>query len=161
MYWSVPARPDEVGPLRRRVTAYAGELDLSEPRLSELALAVGEAIANVVIHAYRDAEAGVGTVDVTADVRDGTLVIAVLDQGCGLAPRSDSPGLGLGLSLISQTCDSLRICQGDHRGTEVHMSFLLSAGAGAARSGHAAPPSPIPMAAAPEPGSPRPASRQM
>jgi|tagenome__1003787_1003787.scaffolds.fasta_scaffold20859380_3 anti-sigma regulatory factor (Ser/Thr protein kinase) len=145
--WSVPAVLEQVGPLRRSVTAYAGELGLTEPRLGELALAVGEAIANVVIHAYRDAEPGAGTLDVTAEVRHGALVIAVLDRGSGLVPRPDSPGLGLGLSLIAQVCDSLRITGGsDHRGTEVHMTFLLSARAAAARADDPAGPSPTRLA---------------
>jgi len=123
--WSVPAQPDQAGPLRRRVTAYAAETGLPSGRLGEVALAVGEAIANVVLHAYRDSETGAGAVDVTAEVRDGELLIVVLDQGSGLAPRSDSPGLGLGLGVMSQVCDSLRIREGVHRGTEVHMAFLL------------------------------------
>jgi serine/threonine-protein kinase RsbW/stage II sporulation protein AB (anti-sigma F factor) len=121
--WTVAARPDQAGPLRRQVTAYAGALGMPAQRLQELTLAVGEAIANAVIHAYRDA--GPGTVDVTAGVRDGAVVVAVRDHGCGLVPRPDSPGLGLGLGVISQIADSLRIRPGDHGGTEVHMTFAL------------------------------------
>jgi serine/threonine-protein kinase RsbW/stage II sporulation protein AB (anti-sigma F factor) len=136
--WTVPAVPEQAGPLRRLVTAYAGEMGMLSPRLGEVALAVGEAIANAVVHAYRDAAEG--TVDVTAGVGDGALVVSVRDQGCGLRPRPDSPGLGLGLGLISQVTDSLRICQGDRCGTEVHMTFLLPVSRALARPGAAAQP---------------------
>lgn len=135
--WTVAADPAHAGPLRRMVTAYAGEVGIPSPRLGELALAVGEALANAVVHAYRGAAAGV--VDVTARAGDDALVVSVCDQGCGLVPRSDSPGLGLGLGLISQIADSLRICQGDHCGTEVHMTFLLPVSSAAARPGAAEP----------------------
>jgi serine/threonine-protein kinase RsbW/stage II sporulation protein AB (anti-sigma F factor) len=123
--WTAPARRDEAGPLRRLVTAYVGELGVPAARLSEIALAVGEAIANAVVHAYRDRPPG--TVDVTARVDEGELVVSVCDEGCGLVPRPDSPGLGLGLGLISQVADSLRIAQGESGGTEVRMTFVLRA----------------------------------
>jgi hypothetical protein len=44
-----------------------------------------------------------------------------------MLPRTDSPGLGLGLSLIGRLSQQLEISQNDARGTELRMSF---AGAG-------------------------------
>jgi anti-sigma regulatory factor (Ser/Thr protein kinase) len=120
--WTVVARPAEAGPLRRMVTAFATDVGMPEQRLHELTLAVGEAIANAVLHAYRNRPLGI--IDVTAAVRDGDLVIAVRDEGCGLLPRPDSPGLGLGLGLIAQIADALWITQGDS-GTELCMAFAL------------------------------------
>jgi anti-sigma regulatory factor (Ser/Thr protein kinase) len=124
MAWTVAARTDEAGPLRRRVTAYARDHGMAEAPLADLALAVGEAIANAVVHAYRDLP--IGVVDVTADVTDGALVVAVCDHGGGLIPRPDSPGLGLGLSMISQLADTFRIRDRDGGGTELHMGFALA-----------------------------------
>jgi serine/threonine-protein kinase RsbW/stage II sporulation protein AB (anti-sigma F factor) len=122
--WTVPARPDQAGPLRRMVTSYACERGMPEARLSELALAVGEAIANAVVHAYHDRPAG--TVDVTAGCDNGELLVAVADRGGGLVPRTDSPGLGLGLSMISQIVDGLSIGDREGGGTEVRMSFVMA-----------------------------------
>ena len=45
--------------------------------------------------------------------------IYVRDEGTGLAPRVDSPGLGLGLGLIAQVADSADVRapeSGGHRG---------------------------------------------
>lgn len=123
MTWTTEARPDQAGPLRRLVTGYATGLGIPEQRLSELALAVGEAIANVVVHAYRDQP--LGDIEVTAGVRGDELFVAVADRGGGLVPRSDSPGLGLGLAMISQIADAFRILDRDGGGTELHMTFAL------------------------------------
>jgi anti-sigma regulatory factor (Ser/Thr protein kinase) len=51
--------------------------------------------------------------------------IVVRDDGSGMAPRHDSPGLGLGLPLIRRVADGF-----DHRmppdgGTELWMRFVL------------------------------------
>ena len=73
--------------------------------LSDIALAVTEATTNVVLHAYRDREEP-GTVTIKAERNDDHVCIYVLDEGTGLAPRVDSPGLGLGLGLIAQVADS-------------------------------------------------------
>ena len=123
--WTAPARGDQPGPLRRVVVAYAAAHGMQEPRLSELALAVGEALANSVVHAYRGR--AVGTVEVTAGLCDDRLLVAVSDHGCGLVPRPDSPGLGLGLAMISQVTDDLRIYEREGGGTELRMSFVMAA----------------------------------
>lgn len=121
--WSTSARADRAAPIRHRVTAYARDRGMPEARVSDLALAVSEAIANAVIHAYRDAP--MGTMEVTAGVRDGSLSVAVRDWGSGLVPRRDSPGLGLGLPLISQLADTLQVDEPAGGGTQLRMTFAL------------------------------------
>src|SRR3712207_7311397 len=50
----------------------------------------------------------------------------VSDIGRGVVPRPDSPGLGLGLPLMSTLALSVAIGDGENnRGTEVRMSFAL------------------------------------
>jgi serine/threonine-protein kinase RsbW len=85
-------------------------------------LALSEAVSNVVLHAYRDDAGADGRVEirVTAD-REGIWVL-VADEGAGMSPRDDSPGLGLGLKVIAGVSDQLLIVQGD-TGTRVHMRF--------------------------------------
>lgn len=122
--WTVPAETDQAGPLRRMVVAYAAARGMPEARLSELALAVGEALANVVVHAYHGLP--VGTVEVTAGLTGERLLIAVLDRGGGLIPRADSPGIGLGLPMISQIADDVRISEREGGGTELSMSFAMA-----------------------------------
>jgi len=73
------------------------------------------------MHAYRDREPG--TVRIFASVGDGALVVVVVsDDGLGMTPRTDSPGIGLGLSLIAQHSTTVEI-DGDDDGTRVMMSF--------------------------------------
>ena len=61
-------------------------------------VAVSEAVTNAVVHAYVDAPAP-GEVEVFAkrDPDDG-LEVHVSDEGRGMMPRRDSPGIGVGLA---------------------------------------------------------------
>jgi serine/threonine-protein kinase RsbW len=93
--------------------------------LSDIALAVTEATTNVVLHAYRDRDEP-GTVIVEAERRDDHICLCVRDEGSGLAPRVDSPGLGLGLGLIAQVADSADVRAPETGGTEVVMRFNVA-----------------------------------
>src|SRR4051812_23308645 len=92
--------------------------------LSDIALAITEATTNAVLHAYRDREEP-GTVTVTAEREHDHVCFFVRDEGTGLAPRVDSPGLGLGLGLIAQVTDSADVRAPETGGTEVVMRFNL------------------------------------
>ena len=89
-----------------------------------VALAVSEATTNVVVHAYRDRDEP-GTFTLGLDIECGSLMIDVCDDGLGPAPRTDSPGLGLGLPLIAQMTDGFEVHEADTGGTEVRMRFAL------------------------------------
>jgi serine/threonine-protein kinase RsbW len=56
---------------------------------------------------------------------DEELVVIVRDEGRGIAPRTDSPGLGLGLPLIASLAESLELGRGEDQRTEVRMTFRL------------------------------------
>ena len=94
-------------------------------------LAVGEACANAVVHAYRSSGAP-GDIhiramlvdDEDADERRPTaLVVEVRDDGCGPAPRPDSPGVGLGLPLMARLARELQVLDREPRGTLVRLRF--------------------------------------
>ena len=53
--------------------------------------------------------------------------MTVSDDGMGMAPRLDSPGLGVGLPFIADTADTLDIASSARGGTELRMSFQLPA----------------------------------
>ena len=93
--------------------------------LSDIALAITEATTNAVLHAYRDTDKP-GTVAVTAALDGDHVSFSVRDEGSGLAPRVDSPGLGLGLGLIAQVADSADVRAPENGGTEVIMRFAVS-----------------------------------
>jgi serine/threonine-protein kinase RsbW/stage II sporulation protein AB (anti-sigma F factor) len=93
-------------------------------------LAVSEAVTNVVVHAYRDRGPAdePGRIRIAVRVEAGAAWVVVTDEGIGMVPRADSPGLGMGLSLIAGVSDDLEIEQ-RHDGTRVHMRFVLGADA--------------------------------
>jgi anti-sigma regulatory factor (Ser/Thr protein kinase) len=109
---------------RRAVIDWAREHVADRAVLSDIALAITEATTNVVLHAYRDREVP-GAVSIKAERLADHLCLSVLDEGTGLAPRVDSPGLGLGLGLIAQVADSADVRTPETGGTEVVMRFNL------------------------------------
>ena len=93
--------------------------------LSDIALAITEATTNAVLHAYRD-RAEPGAVSIGAEFDGECVSFSVSDEGSGLAPRVDSPGLGLGLGLIAQVADSADVRAPETGGTEVVMRFNVA-----------------------------------
>lgn len=89
---------------------------------SAVSLAVTEAIANVVLHAYPTSER---QVTVTAESVGEELVIVVTDHGVGgyHFQSSTTAGLGLGLALIRELCTSATIAP-TNEGTSVTMRFV-------------------------------------
>jgi serine/threonine-protein kinase RsbW len=67
-------------------------------------IVVSDAVTNVVLHAYRDGE--LGRVRVKASVAVDLLTPVVADDGVGMSPNPDRPGLGVGLALIGRREDS-------------------------------------------------------
>jgi serine/threonine-protein kinase RsbW/stage II sporulation protein AB (anti-sigma F factor) len=59
--------------------------------------------------------------------RPDRLVVVVRDYGGGMRPRPDSPGLGLGLPLISSMADELQIEAAEGAGTLLRMHFVKPA----------------------------------
>jgi anti-sigma regulatory factor (Ser/Thr protein kinase) len=119
------AEPASVPAIRKIVVGLARRSGASADRCAEVAIAVSEAAANAVVHAYIET-AEPGTIRVTAAVLDGELRVTIADRGRGMLPRTDSPGLGLGLPLISDLATSFEIADGDgHRGTVLRMTFAL------------------------------------
>jgi anti-sigma regulatory factor (Ser/Thr protein kinase) len=115
----IPGTPLGVRMLRREMAGIAEDCGMDAEGIADVRLAVTEAATNAVIHAYAEAE---GELRVTAAMRDGELEIVIGDTGPGLVERRDSPGLGLGLSLIASVAERLKIVN-HSGGTEIHMAF--------------------------------------
>jgi serine/threonine-protein kinase RsbW len=116
----VAALPHSVAAVRATVSKYAARH--TKAAVDDVALAVSEALNNAVIHAYVGRKPG--TVHVVAFRTTGnSLVVSVSDNGRGMRPRPDSPGAGLGLTIMAATADALRIEQPRSGGTRVSMRF--------------------------------------
>jgi serine/threonine-protein kinase RsbW len=121
---SLPAVPASCPQARHDVTAAVQGLGVD---VAAVELAVSEAVSNAVLHAYRDREeqAEDGRIHLCVTVDGDSVCVLVADDGVGMSPRVDSPGLGLGLALIANTSDGLSLIDGEP-GTHVHVRFASS-----------------------------------
>jgi anti-sigma regulatory factor (Ser/Thr protein kinase) len=115
--------PDAVGVARQALTGACEALGLTPRATGDVRLAVSEACTNVVAHAYRD-QAAPGELEVAVLLRPGELTVIVRDRGCGISPRLEGGGLGLGLPLIAALTRRAEIGDQEGGGTEVAMTFV-------------------------------------
>lgn len=89
-----PALPEELRNMRASISSWAAAHHVPERVADDLLIAVGEATANSVRHAYRDSARG--NVMIRIELVDGFLAVKIEDTGRWRAPRpvADSPGLG-------------------------------------------------------------------
>ncbi len=121
---ALPARAENIALVRHALGAIGDVWETDAQILSDIRLAVTEACTNVVVHAYP--EGGEGPMEVLASVTEDELLVTVRDEGRGLGPRPESPGLGLGLPLIASLTESLELGHDAQARTEVRMRFRLS-----------------------------------
>jgi anti-sigma regulatory factor (Ser/Thr protein kinase) len=117
---TLPARKESVAAARAAMAQFATRQGYSD-RLGDIELAVSEIVTNSVVHAYRGSRR-TGQVHIDAEV-NGHLEITVRDTGAGMAPRVDSPGLGMGLAIAVRIADEVRVRAVDGGGSEVVLSF--------------------------------------
>jgi serine/threonine-protein kinase RsbW len=120
--WTFEANREAPGDARRAINEFAAAAGATDRALGSVAVCISEAITNVVVHAYRHDDRP-GRVEVEAELDGDWLWVRVRDQGRGLEPRLDSPGLGLGLPLIAQLSASSEIVSPEQGGTEIIMRF--------------------------------------
>lgn len=117
------AVPGSVAQARTALVEFADRVGATAAEIDAVRLAASEAVTNAVLHAYRGAA---GQVHVTAALAGRELWLLVADDGGGLQPAADRPGLGLGLGLISQLSDEMAIVARACGGTEVRIRFDLT-----------------------------------
>lgn len=118
---SLPARAENVAVIRHILGGIGDALSLHPEVVSDVKLAVSEACANAVVHAYLEGEPGL--LDLELSARPAQIEVVVRDFGRGMTPRTDSPGLGVGLPLMASLAASLELTDRADGGTEVRMSF--------------------------------------
>jgi anti-sigma regulatory factor (Ser/Thr protein kinase) len=104
MHQLLPASLDSVAQARRAVHAFAKDLEVD---LDGVVLAVSEAVANVVAHAYVDGTHGVVEVDAAATPLEVT--VTVRDHGRGLAEAAGAGGAGYGLVIIRRLAEHVEL----------------------------------------------------
>jgi anti-sigma regulatory factor (Ser/Thr protein kinase) len=103
----LPAIVESVARARHAVRAFATGLDVD---VEGIALAVSEAVANVVVHAYRDGEAGV--IDLSATAAPDEVAIVVRDRGRGMEAPAARPGAGFGIEIIHRLAQTVALDDG-------------------------------------------------
>jgi anti-sigma regulatory factor (Ser/Thr protein kinase) len=115
--------PADVARARHAVGRFALDAGLDYLEIGAVELAVGEACANVVRHAY-GSSAGAMIVDATADGE--RMQVSVRDDGAGIRRRISGGRTGLGTAIMIALCDTLEVGSGpDGAGTRVTMTFAL------------------------------------
>jgi anti-sigma regulatory factor (Ser/Thr protein kinase) len=116
-----PAIPAAVPRVRAEIRRFVFEHCAADDQLLlDVALAVTEASANVVRHAY---PAHPGPLIVSASVEAEALLVRVIDRGVGLFEPTTDPGLGLGMRMLRTTTQDLTIDSSPVAGTTVQLRF--------------------------------------
>lgn len=119
-----PSSVGTVRAIRDQVASVARECKLEEATVQDIRLAVSEAATNSIVHGQASADA---LLVVRVMTSDGEFCVVIADQGHGMLPRDDSPGLGLGLPIMSTVAKRMEVVSPGVDGrTEVHMYFPLS-----------------------------------
>jgi PAS domain S-box-containing protein len=120
----IDAAAEELSGTRRKLSAWMRAATIPDYTIADIVLAVNEACANGIEHAYRGHEPG--KVRVEAENDGAQVRIRVIDAGSWKAAPADPGTRGRGLLLIRAVSDWLELdCTPS--GTTVDMSFRLSA----------------------------------
>ncbi|MCK2243370.1 MULTISPECIES: SpoIIE family protein phosphatase [unclassified Crossiella] len=125
---TVPGRSDQLGVLRRELRDWLAEREIDGEDALAVQIAVGEATANAVEHAYTGSESGPVTLTAELDPA-GTLLLSITDAGSWRVPEEDPRGRGRGLLLMQAAMDSVRVRHSE-AGTTVELRRRLGAGPG-------------------------------
>lgn len=117
----VPADATELSRMRRGLRRWLRSRGAREPDLSEITIAVNEACANAIEHAYSPSPA---RFSLEASEQDGVVTVLVIDQGAWREPRGLARGRGL--TIVRTAMDDVEVIT-DDRGTTVWMRRTLGA----------------------------------
>ena len=123
-HWSGDAVPEQVARHRSAASTFAGLFGAPDALVEDVRLAVSEALSNVVMHAYPSAPGRLDT-RANADPASGLVTFSVRDYGIGFRPRPDSPGLGMGVPIMTALARAIEIATPADGGTEVHLTFAV------------------------------------
>jgi anti-sigma regulatory factor (Ser/Thr protein kinase) len=116
----LPAEPSVLSSLRRTLRYWLEALGATEMETYDVLVAVTEAAANAVEHAYGPVDAGF---DVEAEIKEeGEVSVVVRDQGRWRPPRGHNRGRGT--LLMQELMDHFEVSTSDN-GTEVRMRRRL------------------------------------
>ena len=116
---TLPAAPENLGRIRRLVRTYLRRLGLSDERVEDVVIAVGEAALNVVEHAYRGIR---GNIVIRGEVTGNAITVTVRDFG-QWRPQVER-GHGRGTRIMQGFSDGVKTFT-TPGGTTVQLSWTL------------------------------------
>jgi len=104
MHELLPATLDSVARARTAVRRFAAGFEVD---VDGVVLAVSEAVANVVVHAYVEEQHGI--VELSAGASPDEVTVTVRDRGRGLAESEGTGGAGYGLPIIRRLAQRVEL----------------------------------------------------
>lgn len=120
---SWPAQPEQLSQIRHQLGHWLGPLALTDDETADVVLAVDEAAANAVQHAYGPDESG--AIELTVWTEPGMLSVEVVDHGSWRPPADEPTDGGRGIPLMSRMSESVLIHH-DERGSRVLLRHPIS-----------------------------------
>ncbi len=117
----VPARPTSLATVRAEVRRWLRTTDATADDVIDLLVAIGEACANSIEHAYGASD---GKVSIRARIEGSTVEVSVADRGTWRAPQGQDRGRGM--TLMRKLTDNVTISRRPE-GTEVTMQRRIGA----------------------------------
>jgi len=116
------AHPAAAKSLRHALAAFLAVLDIDSALTDDVLTAVGEALVNVVEHAY--SSDGPGELELFARIEDDAILVDVYDRGTFIERDGRRLGRGFGLGIIRAIARAASL--DTDGGTHVHMLFDAS-----------------------------------
>lgn len=124
------ARSINEGLARVIVAGFVMPLDPTIEQMSDIKIAVSEAVTNAIIHGYEDNE---GKVFMELEISQGVLTVKIQDNGVGIediqkaceplyTSKPDAERSGMGFTVMESFMDSLHIISEMGKGTTVIMT---------------------------------------
>jgi anti-sigma regulatory factor (Ser/Thr protein kinase) len=119
-----PAHPRQLAPIRVELRRWLAPLGMTGEALADMILAVGEAAANSMEHAYPDATED-DTVELTFWTEPDAVCIEIVDHGLWQMPPTEPLERGRGIPIMRRLMDSVLVRHGPG-GTSVLLRCTLA-----------------------------------
>lgn len=127
---SFPSRSVNEAFARMTIASFCMQFDPTIEQLNDIKTAVSEAVTNCVVHAYPD---NVGTVYITAKLKNNILTVTVKDKGVGISDIQQAmqpmfttdvktERAGLGFAVMQTFMDKIKVYSAVDKGTRVVMT---------------------------------------
>ena len=127
---SFPSRSVNEAFARMTIASFCMQFDPTIEQLNDIKTAVSEAVTNCVVHAYPD---NVGTVYITAKLKNNILTVTVKDKGVGIPDIQQAmqpmfttdvktERAGLGFAVMQTFMDKIKVYSTVDKGTRVVMT---------------------------------------